>query len=70
MVAPAASFVRFVVGFCAFISVSFGVTYVANVYAVQKDLAEEQAAAVAEMLGEERGADVIDMLHNLVYSLF
>jgi len=43
---------RFVVGFCVFISVSFGITYVANVYAIKKDLTKEQAAAVAEMLGK------------------
>lgn len=50
MAASASSFVRFVVGFCTFISLSFGVTYVANVYAIKKDLASEQAAAAAVLM--------------------
>lgn len=48
------SFMRFVIGFCTFISVSFGVTYVANVYAVEQDTAKQQAAAAAFMLGFDR----------------
>ncbi|HEY4520114.1 MAG TPA: hypothetical protein VJH33_03720 [Candidatus Paceibacterota bacterium] len=52
--APVGSFVRFFIGFCTFISVGFGVTYVANVYASAQDAARQQAAAAAFMLGTER----------------
>lgn len=46
----AGSFFRFLLGFCTFISVSFGVTYAANILAAKKDVANTQAAAAAEML--------------------
>jgi len=48
--APVGSFLKFLVGFLTFISVSFGVTIAVNSYATTKDVHQEAAAAKAEML--------------------
>lgn len=48
--APVGSFVRFLVGFLTFISVSFGVTIAVNVYASTQDAESQAAAALSAML--------------------
>ena len=50
MDSPVNSFLRFVIGFSVFISVSFGVTYAVQAAAVQKDKAAQSAAALQAML--------------------
>ena len=47
---PLGSFTRFLFGFTVLISVSLGVTYAVQKYAVAQDAQKQQAAAVAEML--------------------
>jgi hypothetical protein len=48
--APVGSFVRFLVGFLTFISVSLGLTIAVNTYASAKDTQQAAAAAKALML--------------------
>ena len=48
--APVGSFLKFLVGFLTFISVSFGVTIAVNSYATTKDVHQEAAVAKALML--------------------
>lgn len=48
--APVSSFVRALVGFLTFISVSFGVTYAVNTYASGQSQEQAASAAVARML--------------------
>lgn len=46
---PVGSFVRFVIGFLTFLSVSFGVTYAVNIYATAQDMEKQTAAAFANL---------------------
>lgn len=48
--APVGSFVRFLVGFLTFISISLGVTVAVNHYAQVADAERQQAAAFEAML--------------------
>lgn len=48
--APVGSFVRFLIGFLIFISVSFGVTIAVNTYASSQDAQHQTAAAQEAML--------------------
>jgi hypothetical protein len=48
--APVGSFVRFLVGFLTFISVSLGVTVAVNSVAVAQDAQHQQAAAFSALL--------------------
>ena len=50
--APFESFLRFVIGFTVFISVSFGVTYAVNSYTVAQQQEEQTAAAFQAMVGD------------------
>jgi hypothetical protein len=52
--APLNSFLRFLLGFMLFISMSLGVTFAVNSYATSRDAATQQAAAAAVMLGGAR----------------
>lgn len=51
---PVGSFVRFLVGFLTFISVSFGVTIAVNTYASARDASQQASAAKALMLTQEK----------------
>lgn len=44
------SFMRFVVGFSVFISVSFGVTYAVNTYSIAQENEQQSAAAFEAMV--------------------
>ncbi len=44
------SFLRFVVGFSVFISVSFGVTYAVNTYSIAQEKEQQAAAAFGAMI--------------------
>jgi hypothetical protein len=48
--APLGSFLRFVIGFMLFISISFGVTYAVQKYAVGQQAQQQTAAALQAML--------------------
>jgi len=48
--APVGSFVRFLIGFLTFITVSFGVTIAVNTYATAHDAQQQTAAAEQAML--------------------
>jgi hypothetical protein len=50
MDSPLQSFLRFVVGFSVFISVSFGVTYAVNTYTVMQEKEKQTAVAFAAMI--------------------
>jgi len=52
MSAPVSSFLRFVVGFSVFLSVSFGVTYTVNTISVRQEQERQTAAALKAMIGE------------------
>ena len=47
---PVSSFFRFALGFLVFITVSFGVTYAVNSYAISQTADQQAAAAVTAML--------------------
>ncbi len=47
---PAGTFLRFVLGFLVFISVSFVVTFFVSTYGIEQEEAEQTAAAVQAML--------------------
>jgi len=47
---PTGSFLRFVIGFFVFISVSFGVTYLVQTISSQQQAEQQAAAAEALML--------------------
>lgn len=50
METPVGSFLRFVVGFSVFISVSFGVTYAVNTYSIAQENEQQSAAALKAMV--------------------
>ena len=50
---PFASFLRFLIGFMLFISISFGVTFAVNSYTSARDEAQQAAAAEALMLQQK-----------------
>lgn len=50
MQTPFESFLRFVVGFSVFISVSFGVTYAVSTYSQMQEIEEQTAAAFKAMV--------------------
>jgi len=50
MESPFESFLRFVVGFSVFISVSFGVTYAVNTYSKMQEIEKQTAAAFQAMV--------------------
>ncbi len=52
--APVGSFLRFVVGFMLFISISFGVTYAVNSYTTKQDTEKQTAAAIQAMLEKKQ----------------
>ncbi|MBI5457022.1 hypothetical protein HY969_04775 [Candidatus Kaiserbacteria bacterium] len=52
MESPVGSFMRFVVGFSVFISVSFGVTYAVNTYTAMQEKEKQTAAAFEAMLAK------------------
>jgi len=47
---PTSSFVRSVIGFAVFLSISFGVTYAVNTMTAEETREEQVAAAAARML--------------------
>ena len=51
--APVGSFVRFLVGFLTFISVSLGITVAVNSYTISKEKASQQAAAFKAVIVRE-----------------
>ena len=53
MQSPVGSFLRFVVGFTVFITVSFGVTYAVNTYTTYKDAQDQTATALHAMLSHK-----------------
>lgn len=53
MPSPVSSFLRFVIGFSVFLSVSFGVTYTVNTISVKQEQERQTAAALKAMLGEK-----------------
>ena len=53
MPSPVSSFLRFVVGFSVFLSVSFGVTYTVNTISIKQEQERQTAAALRAMLGEK-----------------
>ncbi len=53
MPAPVSSFLRFVVGFSVFLTVSFGVTYTVNTISVKQEQERQTAAALKAMLSTE-----------------
>jgi hypothetical protein len=50
MPSPVSSFLRFVVGFSVFLSVSFGVTYTVNTISEKQEMERQTAAALQAML--------------------
>jgi hypothetical protein len=48
--APLGSFFRFVIGFMLLISISFGVTYAVQKYAISQQAQQQTAAALQAML--------------------
>ncbi|TSC87089.1 MAG: hypothetical protein G01um10148_194 [Parcubacteria group bacterium Gr01-1014_8] len=50
MESPFESFLRFVVGFTVFISVSFGVTYAVNTYSQMQEVEKQTASAFQAMI--------------------
>ncbi len=52
--APLSSFLKSVIGFLTFISISFGVTYAVQTYATVQDAEQAAAAARAAMLELEK----------------
>lgn len=50
MPTPVSSFLRFVVGFSVFLSVSFGVTYTVNTISEKQEAERQTAAALQAML--------------------
>ncbi len=50
MESPVGSFLRFVIGFSVFISVSFGVTYAVSTYTVMQEKEQQTAAAFEAMI--------------------
>lgn len=50
MESPVGSFLRFVVGFSVFISVSFGVTYAVSTYTAMQEQEKQTAAAFEAMV--------------------
>lgn len=50
------SFLRFVLGFSAFILMSFGLTYAVSSYAIAKERREQAAAAFQTMIGAPESA--------------
>jgi len=50
---PTTSFFRFTIGFLAFISLSFGLTYAVHSYTIIQERDQQAAAIQAAMLGIE-----------------
>jgi hypothetical protein len=50
---PVSSFLRFVIGFSVFLSVSFGVTYTVNTISIKQEQERQTASALKAMLGEK-----------------
>jgi hypothetical protein len=53
MSSSVSSFLRFVLGFSVFLSVSFGVTYAVNTISIKQEQERQTAAALKAMLGEK-----------------
>jgi len=51
MESPVNSFLRYVLGFLLFISISFGVTFGVNALATRQTAAAQQAAALQALIG-------------------
>lgn len=49
----ASSFLRFVLGFLTFISLSFALTYLVGTYTIAQEKEEQAAAALQALLGEK-----------------
>lgn len=50
MESPVSSFLRFVVGFAVFISISFGITYAVNTISIAQEKEQQTAAAFQAMV--------------------
>ncbi len=55
-VTPAGSFIKFLTGFLTLITLSFGLTYAVNSYAMSRDANQAAAAAKADLLQEFKKA--------------
>ncbi|MEN9561445.1 MAG: hypothetical protein RIQ56_718 [Candidatus Parcubacteria bacterium] len=56
MDSPVNSFLRYVLGFLLFISISFGVTFGVNAIATKQNAAAQQASALQALLKAGEGA--------------